>query len=306
MAFTPTADFVEQPDIILVFHGLMALCQRNKPKQQFEFGCHGSNSSHQLKVKVGRIGSKGEFEENPAGFVFDRDSNFIFSVSGGNGVTPINVYNSSDVSNKRNFSNVIDIEDLYQKRVSKDLVNFSNLIIVKQGLLYTKSLSSSMFTLDQITLDERRVAVQVAINIKLNGGTGILKYKGGNRELELPETKGKPHVIYFENDCDSCNTNDFPLNYVNVIDSNKTGGIKFDLKLSTESDLPSESTHEPDIPIQFRTIKLPPSLDSSKMSSETPVSTKTLHPPISDEAPCTAYGYGNTPEWNPPPPNNNP
>lgn len=293
MSFITTANFETQPDMILIFHGAMALCQRNSP-DQFEFGCHSDTGAkkHFLGVTIGN--AIGNTFANQAQLPFPPNSNFIFSVEGAT-ASPARVYLPSS-SNARSFSQVIDIEKIYKKRVSKKHINFPNLIIVKNGVLYTKAYTSSTFTLESTSPKSR--AEMIAINVNFNGGEGVLKFKGG--EKRFPRGNN-PHVIYFENDCidgiDKCSwkpyhstkpeeRNDFYMNYKNVIDKTLIAK-EYELKISDDSANGPVSTHRPYIPVPFQT-----KMKGKKMSS--------------DDAPCQSTGYGGTPGWEPPPGSGNP
>jgi hypothetical protein len=287
--WSEVGNFVSNPDIILVFHGLMALCERSNPKQ-FEFGCFGENEGkkHDLKISVGYVDPADNFVVSNCIPVSAKEI-FDFKVEGATG-TPIGVYKPAGTDNK-SFAHGVDIEEKYRQRVSKQRPNFSNFIRVHNGLLYTKALTTSKFNLRNGERS-RVLAAQLAINIRLNPGeSGVLTTSAGTRIP--PFTKqNDPHVIYFNNDCEEnggkCKwyptsdykekRNDFYLHYRNVIDGNLIGGVEYELKRVTTGGNDLQSTHKPIIPTPFQYKGKVKIFESNK-------------------APCHATGYGDTDGW---------
>jgi hypothetical protein len=286
--WTEERSFLPNPDIILVFHGLMAFCERSNPKQ-FQFGCFGENGpkKHNLKISVGSVDSADKFLAVTQVPVSTNEI-FDFKIEGGTG-TPIAVYRPTG-ADKKSFSHGVDIEEKYDRRVSKQRPDFSNFIRIHNGLLFTKALTTSTFNLKSGE-PSRVLAAQLAVNIRLGPGeSGVLTSSGGVRVPFLKQTD--PHVIYFDNDCEENGSkcqwfptsgykekrNDFYLHYHNVIDRNLIGGVEYELKRVTIGGNDIESTHKPIIPTPFRYYRKIKIFEDNK-------------------APCHETGYGKTNGW---------
>lgn len=278
MPFTEIRDFEDKPDIILIFHGLMAVWEDKTPKS-LNFGCHSAaDKPHKLEIQIGNH-SNNLFNIESKINSFEANTDFEFYIEGTRTEPTIGIYHNGKAPNPmRNFDNVISIEKLHGTDIWRENPSFSHLIKVKNGVLYTKEYTPSTFDLyndERYEFSDKMVASELGINLSLDEGqVGVLKF--GKDFIRFAKGERTPHVIRFTNECnydwkpegEETERNDFYLNYDNLIDMSKIDN-KYRLYLKTPSESDLVSTYGP------RSVK--PSASKKYQSSR--------------NSPCTAQGY---------------
>ncbi len=271
---------VGTPDITLVFRGLMALCQRTD-NNYFQFGCFGTDMNHKLSYSIDAPNQK-------PGKAKTIEGNVEFSVERAKGFDRPAVYQSANGDN-RDFSHVIDLEEIHGRgALAKRKMDFTNIITIKSGILYTIKPTTALFEIrdsaNQQIMPPRQIAFGIGINIYLAAKqTGILEISG--QKPIVFEKDGNQKFIRFGNECgqdfdafspDLKLRNDFHLNYQHIIDAEKNNLLPAFLSIvGTKDDLVAEN---------FGTFK-----EFEDMTDEE-IEHKTLNP-------CGAYGFGNTGGW---------
>lgn len=276
-----------EPDIILIFHGLMALWQPNKSK--LEFVSHGQVKKHKLKVSVGKCVG-GVFQGSPRKTINPPNLSFLTT----NNPSEVKVY--SDGLKERSFDWIIDLEKEHHQKLDKEHTPHK-ISILDGGILYTYATTTAKFFLDGAPnwTESRQVAAMLAINIYLDAGKEGILVGYNNSPKTFPKLKkGETHVIIFDNDCQETSgkrcqyypnrptpqeRNDFYLNYENIIDNSAGRVSEFFLRIDPAN--PGSGLHFFDNDCNARPFSMS---KDKKFILE------------SNNSPCTATGYGRTGE----------
>lgn len=241
-------------NLVLIFDGMMALCERKNPAQ-YEFLCHGESEgtrSHDLEVKI-----DGKPLENANDFsqfefyVLDKTDEKTTETNRIGAYTP-------NSSNEQAFSHLIDLEQIFGGELKKhNPLRFANQINIKNGVIHTSKLSEYEFSLVDVEGNEimqpRQIATELSINISLaDNEIGILKWYNDNQEPNFQQFDNQEnHTIYFNNDCTDtstpdgkCKDSDFWLNFENIIDDSEKRGcyLKQYINIMTAKEYPCASS----------------------------------------------------------------
>ena len=269
-----------QPDITIIFEGLMALCQRDD-NHHFEFACYGNELGHKLILRIDRL-IRDELETGIEQMILE-NTDITFRVLNSTEKDKPLVYQSS-IGDTRDFSYIVDIEELQQSgSLNKKPFILANLITVENGLLHTYAPTFSTFTIHDgnnvEVMNEKSVALNIGVNIYLDDQQrGELEI---GQAMKIPfEKQNGTQIVRLNNECD-CDfdphsndpkkRNDFYLNYEHIIDAPETF-----FKIATVESPPL-------VPRFARFLAL-------RLDSEDLLGGK-------DASPCTAYGYGHTGRW---------
>lgn len=279
-----SADFpTENPDITLVFRGLMALCQRSD-NGNFEFGCFGAELGHKLSYRIdtetGGVNVAGNSQAILAG-------NVEFSVENASAKDEPKVFQSVH-GDKRDFSYVIDIEQTHGKQLVKKPSNFQHIVTVKNGLLYTIAPTTSVFEMRDETgnqiMPPKRIAFGIGIKIFLDKTQqGVLNVPG-QAPILLPKD-GSQRIIRISHECeteynalspDFKRRNDFYMNYDAVIDREQSGVSENFLMMVARRETPQLN--------HFAGFAELADLTEEVLGGK-------------NTSPCTAIAFGNTDNW---------
>lgn len=293
----PAERLPENEDLLIVFHGLLSFCYRDKAgvedRLHCEVGVLNQDPKHQLRIRIEGGTCAGAYEYTHDQLKLVAEKSFRIEIEGA--IPNVDFYQAAKTFNREtatgpefdnDFRWLIDVEtpDLYNDEVRRKKKHYGPKLMVKNGTFFTQEKTHSTFKFverrsggDEPPLGS--IAFCSAAKIKLKSGERA-KFTfippGAKKPIDCffsPKESGKPPAkIFFTNLCYKdgkvCKDSDFHLHFATF--EPPPGKRHYDLKVVN----PVSATHECGGLRSFHDIK------------ETEFGT--------DEAPCHAMGYGLT------------